>query len=58
LDPADRNNWIFISSEQYGQVSSQNVYCCPDCASAISAAIITGPPPDGIAIGGGGEELP
>ncbi len=58
LDPAVRTGWVFISSEVYGLPSSQNVYCCPDCASAISGAIFTGPPPDGIGIGGGGEELP
>ena len=39
LDPTDRLGWTFISSEVYGEPTAQNVFCCPDCAGAISQSL-------------------
>jgi hypothetical protein len=50
LDPSDRTNWTFITSELYGQPTNpQMVYCCSECAGAIKLVLndpVELPPPE------------
>ena len=39
LDPADRTGWTFVSTEVYGQPTTQFVYCCPACAGTVGDAL-------------------
>jgi len=36
LDAGDRTGWTFVNTEVYGQAGNQHVYCCADCAGAVS----------------------
>lgn len=36
LPTDDRTGWTFVSTEVYGQPTTQHVYCCPMCAGMIA----------------------
>jgi len=38
LDPGSRDNWLFVSSEIYGQATQQHVFCSAGCVSRAAAA--------------------
>jgi len=45
LDPADRTGWLFITSEVYGDPTSQHVFCSAGCvstATSTSPSLLTG----------------
>ena len=35
----DRTGWTFVSTEVYGQVPTQFVYCSADCAGTVGNAL-------------------
>lgn len=37
LDPAQRDGWLFVTSEVYGQPSQSSVYCSAGCVSSAAA---------------------
>jgi len=37
LDAGEREGWLFVSHEVYGDPTAQHVFCSYDCLSAASA---------------------
>lgn len=37
LDPGDRQGWLFINSEVYGEPTQQHVFCSNGCLNRFSA---------------------
>jgi len=38
LDKNDRTGWLFVTTEVYGDLAQQHVYCCADCAGKDAPA--------------------
>jgi hypothetical protein len=36
LDPANRLGWFIVTSEIYGQATTQHVFCSKECAAAAA----------------------